>query len=112
MDLAHTAAQHHDVVAGVQFAAEIVGFFQVVNHGMPNRVLEKMLEVKRGFYELPKEVKVVYYSRERARKVKFGSNFDLYKSRFASWKDILFCVMDPNQPFVETQFARHRTEGQ
>ncbi|KAB2599812.1 hypothetical protein D8674_010083 [Pyrus ussuriensis x Pyrus communis] len=112
VDLADTAAQRHDVVAGVRFAAETVGFFQVVNHVIPNRVLEKMLKVEHRFYELPKEVKAMYYSRERARKVKFRSNFDLYKSRFASWRDILFCVMGPDQPFVGTQFARHRTEGQ
>ena len=85
-----------DAVDGVRRAAEEVGFFQLVNHGIADRVLEEMLEGARGFHELPREVKAEYYTRELAKKVKFRSNFDLYKSRFANWRDSLSCVMGPD----------------
>lgn len=84
-----------DKVAGVRRAAEEVGFFQVVNHGIAEKVLEDMLKAARGFHELPREVKADYYTRELMRKVKYGSNFDLYESRFANWRDTLFCLMGP-----------------
>ncbi|XP_059445783.1 1-aminocyclopropane-1-carboxylate oxidase homolog 1-like [Corylus avellana] len=95
IDLSDIVSRRTDKVAGVRRAAEEVGFFQVVNHGIAERVLEDMLEAARGFHELPKEVKTDYYTRELMRKVKYGSNFDLYKSRFANWRDTLFCVMGP-----------------
>ena len=71
-------------------------FFQVVNHGVENMVLEGLLEEVRGFHEQPREVKEEYYSREMMRKVKYVSNFDLYKSKYANWRDTLFCVMGPD----------------
>ena len=97
------STRRSDVVAGVRCAAEAVGFFQVVNHGIGERVLEEMLEAARGFHELPREVKAEYYSREPMRKVKFGSNFDLYKSSFANWRDTLFCVMGPHPHPLQPQ---------
>lgn len=82
-------------VDAVRRAAETLGFFQVVNHGVPERVLEEMLAAARGFHEMEKEVKLGFYSREAERRVKFGSNFDLYQSPFANWRDTFFCAMDP-----------------
>ncbi|KAH7843894.1 hypothetical protein Vadar_021964 [Vaccinium darrowii] len=82
-------------VDGVRRASEALGFFQVVNHGVPERALEEMLTAARGFHEMENEVKVGFYTREVGRRVKFGSNFDLYQSRFANWRDTLFCTMGP-----------------
>ncbi|KAF5941845.1 hypothetical protein HYC85_019487, partial [Camellia sinensis] len=59
-------------------------------------VLEEMLRAARGFNEQNKEVKMGLYLRELERRVKFGSNFDLYQSRSANWRDTLFCAMGPD----------------
>ncbi|KAL3507670.1 hypothetical protein ACH5RR_033052 [Cinchona calisaya] len=84
-----------EVVEKVKRAAASMGFFQVVNHGVPTRVLEEILSKARGFHELPHEEKRAYYTREAEMKVKYTSNFDLYKSRSANWRDTMFCVMGP-----------------
>ncbi|TKY45126.1 1-aminocyclopropane-1-carboxylate oxidase-like 2 [Spatholobus suberectus] len=62
---------------------------------MPVKLLEETVAAAREFHELPREVKGEYYSRELMKKVKYGSNFDLYQSKYANWRDTLFCVMDP-----------------
>lgn len=87
--------RREEVVEKVKRAAGSMGFFQVVNHGVPIWVLEEMLSKARAFHELPHEEKRVYYTREDHRKVKYTSNFDLYKSRSANWRDTMFCVMGP-----------------
>ncbi|KAK8278914.1 hypothetical protein V6Z11_D09G075200 [Gossypium hirsutum] len=93
IDLENIKTRSDEVVEGIRKAGGEVGFFQVVNHGVPRSVLEEMLAAARGFHELPTEVKKSYYTREKTKKVIYGSNFDLYESRFANWRDTLFCLL-------------------
>ncbi|GJN04765.1 hypothetical protein PR202_ga22337 [Eleusine coracana subsp. coracana] len=106
---AQPSSNHHDVaaagradlVAQVKSAAETVGFFQVINHGVPSNLLTEMLASVKSFHEQPAEAKAPYYSRDRepARRVRYQSNFDLYTSPAANWRDSLFMVM--TQPVNE-----------
>ncbi|XP_048425739.1 1-aminocyclopropane-1-carboxylate oxidase homolog 1-like [Pyrus x bretschneideri] len=48
-------------VKEIREASETWGFFQMVNHGVPERVIENLLEVIRGFHEQPKELKMEWY---------------------------------------------------
>ncbi|KAJ1433721.1 Oxoglutarate/iron-dependent dioxygenase [Sesbania bispinosa] len=95
IDLKDVAGDRSGVIAGVQQAAEAVGFFQVVNHGISTKLLEEMLVAAREFHELPLELKVEYYSRDLTKKVKYRSNFDLYQSKYVNWRDTLKCVLSP-----------------
>lgn len=95
IDLKDLAVNRPGTVAQVLEAAREVGFFQVLNHGVPESILEGAFAAARAFHELPKEAKAGYYDREGNRRVRFSCNFDLYKSRHAHWRDSLFCLMEP-----------------
>ncbi|XP_061993913.1 deacetoxyvindoline 4-hydroxylase-like [Rosa rugosa] len=66
IDLADNEGRSAEVIDQVRRAAESFGLFQVVNHGMPRRVME----ATRGFHELPREAKAEYYGREPEWKVR------------------------------------------
>ncbi|RID40352.1 hypothetical protein BRARA_J00405 [Brassica rapa] len=88
-----------NTVDGIRDAAEKWGFFQVVNHGVSLDLLEKMKDGVRGFNEqAPVIMKKQYYSRDFRREFVYTSNFDLYTSSAASWRDTFSCYMAPNPP--------------
>ncbi|KAK6161344.1 hypothetical protein DH2020_004725 [Rehmannia glutinosa] len=83
------ANRRKQIVEKVRIASEKWGFFQVVNHGIPMAVLDGMIDGVRKFNEQGVEEKNKYYSRDLKRKVRFNSNYDLFSSKTANWRDTL-----------------------
>lgn len=90
-----------EVVERVREATETWGFFQVVNHSIPLKILDEMLEGVRRFYEQDNEVKKKWYTRDGSKTVVYNSNFDLYTVPSANWRDTFFCIVAPNPPSLQ-----------
>lgn len=78
-----------EIVDEIRRASEEWGFFQVVNHGIPFGVLSGMIDGVREFNEQDLEAKKEFYTRDRNKKVRFNSNFDLYHAKAANWRDTM-----------------------
>lgn len=91
-------AKRAEIIRQLQDACEKWGFFQIVNHGIPDDVMAKMIEATKEFHEQDPEIKKQYYSRDTTRRVIFNSNFFLYNTSAATWKDTFLCKMAPVQP--------------
>ncbi|KVH96370.1 Non-heme dioxygenase N-terminal domain-containing protein [Cynara cardunculus var. scolymus] len=89
------------IVENVRYAAENWGFFQIINHGIPQRVLDEMIDGARGFHEMETEEKIKYYSRDYQKKFSYTSNFRLFTSDAATWSDTFMSVMAPQPPQPE-----------
>lgn len=79
-------------------ASENLGVFQVVNHGIPVSVMNEMLQGVRRFYDQDVKVKKRFYTRDYSRTVIYNSNFDLYTSPAAGWRDSFTSIMAPLPP--------------
>ncbi|PWA70612.1 2-oxoglutarate (2OG) and Fe(II)-dependent oxygenase superfamily protein [Artemisia annua] len=89
-----------EVIQKVKDALETWGFFQIVNHGISNSMLEEVKKGVRGFFEQDDEVKKEWYTRDFSgnRKVLYNSNFDLFVAPVTNWRDTFFCMMAPYPP--------------
>ncbi|CAI9118252.1 OLC1v1019790C1 [Oldenlandia corymbosa var. corymbosa] len=101
IDLKMSLINRPEIVNQVRDSCENWGFFQVVNHGIPESVMEDMIRGIRLFHELDPETKSEYYSRNMSRKVLYHSNIDLYFSKSAVWKDTITFNMAPSPPQPE-----------
>ncbi|TYI38687.1 hypothetical protein ES332_A02G045800v1 [Gossypium tomentosum] len=92
---------HKEIVKQVLNASHEWGFFQIINHGIPVSVLEEMKVRAHRFYELDDELKKQFYTRDTSKKVVYNSNFDLFISPAANWRDTVYCDMAPDPPKPE-----------
>ncbi|KAG9441526.1 hypothetical protein H6P81_017380 [Aristolochia fimbriata] len=88
--------RRREIVKEIGEVLETWGFFQVINHGVPQRVLDEMIQGVRRFNEEAEEEKVAFYTRDQQKRVGFVSNFDLYRSKVANWRDTLYCRITPD----------------
>ncbi|RZC91266.1 hypothetical protein C5167_027327 [Papaver somniferum] len=101
IDLHDIECRRNEIIDDIRLASMTWGFFQLVNHGIPIRVTNEMIQGIRRFHEGDIEVKKQLYVRDLSQKVQYDSNFDLYRSRSANWKDTLRCRLlspDPIDP--------------
>ncbi|KAE8712422.1 1-aminocyclopropane-1-carboxylate oxidase-like protein 3 [Hibiscus syriacus] len=89
------------IVEEVRTASKEWGFFQIINHGIPVIVLEKMKASVHRFFEQDVELKKQFYTRDFTKKIIHNSNFHLFTAPAASWRDSICCIMAPDPPNPE-----------
>eukprot|EP01018_Ginkgo_biloba_P036152 Gb_28298 [translate_table: standard] len=83
------AGDQSQVVEAIGRACSEWGCFQVVNHGIPEITMEKMMQAAREFFALPEEEKMIYFSAETSSKVRYASSFNSKKDKILSWRDFI-----------------------
>uniref|UniRef100_A0A5B7B4T4 Fe2OG dioxygenase domain-containing protein n=1 Tax=Davidia involucrata TaxID=16924 RepID=A0A5B7B4T4_DAVIN len=89
------------VVDQIRRASSTLGFFQIVNHGVPQDALDRTIAGFKSFNEQPTEIKSRYYNREIGRGAVFSTNFDLFQSKAASWRDTLQIRLGVSPPVYD-----------
>lgn len=86
-----------EIVAGIREASEKWGFFRITNHGIPDAVMDEVLQGGRQFHEQPKESKMEFYTRDLAKRVKYYSTADLFITKIGQWKDSVACDFEDDR---------------
>ncbi|CAK9152453.1 unnamed protein product [Ilex paraguariensis] len=86
------------VVDQIHHSASTLGFFQVINHGIPMKVMDHVLSSVKSFHELPETTRMQYYCRDMSHGAGYFTNFDLYESKAAHWRDSLQVRLGPTPP--------------
>ncbi|CAN0904341.1 1-aminocyclopropane-1-carboxylate oxidase homolog [Linum grandiflorum] len=77
--------KRRQIVNQVRDASSNWGFFQVVNHGISESILDEIKAGNHRFHEFDVETKKEFYTRDViANKIIYNSNFDLYTGAFTN----------------------------
>ncbi|NP_001233840.2 protein DMR6-like oxygenase [Solanum lycopersicum] len=77
------------IIRQIGEACQTYGFFQVINHGVPKEVVEKMLGVAGEFFNLPVEEKLKLYSDDPSKTMRLSTSFNVKKETVHNWRDYL-----------------------
>ncbi|GMH29210.1 hypothetical protein Nepgr_031053 [Nepenthes gracilis] len=90
-------AKRKEIVKEILDACGSWGFFQIINHGIPQSMLDEIRDGVRKFHEQPTAAKKAYYTREYAgKKFIYNSNFYLFEGPVTNWRDTISAIMAPN----------------
>ncbi|KAJ1430768.1 Oxoglutarate/iron-dependent dioxygenase [Sesbania bispinosa] len=103
IDLSKLKGPEHDkVVDEIVRAAETLGFFQVVNHGVPVELLESLKDAAHSFFSLPPEKKAVYCKGVSPSPIiKYGTSFAPEKEKALEWKDYISMVYSNDEDALQ-----------
>lgn len=87
----HIGDQRPSVINQLLQASREWGFFQVINHGVEERILHNMLDAGRRFHQQPAEDKMKYYT-DDYEKTRYAPSLDKPKDKPANWMDMLIMV--------------------
>ncbi|KAK7324341.1 hypothetical protein VNO77_27874 [Canavalia gladiata] len=95
-------SEHEKVVDEIVRAAETLGFFQVVNHGVPLELLESLKDAAHSFFNLPPEKKAVYLPGvSPSPKIKYATSFAPEKEKALEWKDYIAMVYSSDEDALQ-----------
>ncbi|XP_065872914.1 flavanone 3-dioxygenase 3 [Euphorbia lathyris] len=83
------AVQRAKVVRDIANVCRHIGFFQIMNHGISESVMEGALEVASEFFELPMEEKKKVMSKDVHSPVRYGTSIKDGVDKFQFWRVFL-----------------------
>ncbi|XP_059448402.1 2-oxoglutarate-dependent dioxygenase 19-like [Corylus avellana] len=100
-----TPDQRSTIIQELGRACKDWGFFMVINHGVPERLIERVIEGIRGFFDLTEEEKREFEGKNVLDTIRCGTSFNTSLDKVFFWRDFLKVIIQhphhlhfPNKP--------------
>ncbi|XP_062102313.1 flavanone 3-dioxygenase 2-like [Humulus lupulus] len=83
-------------------ACKEFGFFQLINHGVPEKMLRDVLEVTKEYFKLPAEDKAIMFSDDINQSSRLHTSMDYTKEQLHYWRDALKHPCHPLEKHIQS----------
>lgn len=90
------SVEREKVLKEVAHACEEWGFFQIVNHGIPEALMEAMMNVSKAFFDLSVEEKQGYAALPGLITQGYGSKYIGREGATRDWRDYIYLLLQPH----------------
>ncbi|KAF5207081.1 2-oxoglutarate and Fe(II)-dependent oxygenase superfamily protein [Thalictrum thalictroides] len=87
--------QRSKVIQDIGKACQDWGFFMVINHGVPESLMERMLAMCRDFFDQTEEEKLECAGKHVLAPIRFGTSFNSSVDKVFFWRDFLKVLVHP-----------------
>ncbi|XP_058007245.1 2-oxoglutarate-dependent dioxygenase 19 isoform X2 [Hevea brasiliensis] len=87
--------QRSKIIHDLRKACQDWGFFMVINHGVPERLMRSMIDACREFFDLPEEEKQEYEGKHVLDPIRCGTSFNTSVEKVFCWRDFLKLFVHP-----------------
>ncbi|KAK7349367.1 hypothetical protein VNO77_06682 [Canavalia gladiata] len=95
------ASNRSEVIQNIAHACQNYGFFQIVNHRVPEEVISKMVNVSKEFFRLPESERLKSYSDDPSKTTRLSTSFNVKTEKHANWRDFLRLHCHPLQDYIQ-----------
>ncbi|KAJ9174925.1 hypothetical protein P3X46_013520 [Hevea brasiliensis] len=104
--------QRSKIIHDLRKACQYWGFFMVINHGVPERLMRSMIDACREFFDLPEEEKQEYEGKHVLDPIRCGTSFNTSVEKVFCWRDFLKLFVHPvfHSPSKPAEFSENLLE--
>uniref|UniRef100_A0AAU7NIR9 Flavonol synthase n=1 Tax=Saraca asoca TaxID=1073321 RepID=A0AAU7NIR9_9FABA len=85
----HDESLRFQTINDIRIACKEIGLFQIINHGIPQSIMNGALEVAAEFFNLPKEEKMRLFSDDVHKPVRYGTSVNHVRDEVYCWRDFI-----------------------
>ncbi|XP_030496368.2 protein DOWNY MILDEW RESISTANCE 6 isoform X1 [Cannabis sativa] len=101
IDLKQQQQQQQQLIHHIIQASKEFGFFQLINHGIEEKLIQDVLDVTKEFFELPIEDKQVLYSDDPTQICRLYTSIGYGDEIVHYWRDVLRHLGHPIQKHIQ-----------
>ncbi|EXC41811.1 putative 2-oxoglutarate/Fe(II)-dependent dioxygenase [Morus notabilis] len=91
--------QRSKVISELGEACENWGFFMVINHSVPERLIDAVIDGCKGFFDLAEEEKLEFKGKHVLDPIRYGTSFNASVDKVFYWRDFLKVFVHPQFHF-------------